>query len=202
MDPFDLDTWPPKAVKIAAAVMGGLGLLMMLSLLAVPHIGPVPVLAIFGALTAVVTIADIAWVARALRRRRARRRLERAGAPSLPAPAPSGRCLRCEAPLGDARGSYDARACPSGHGALVSPPASERLLEALPAVDLDEARAAGSRRTRRRRREPACPACAGAMRAVRLRGAGARDVDVELCGACGAIWLDAGELDALLPGSS
>lgn len=44
----------------------------------------------------------------------------------------------------------------------------------------------------------ACPACARLMEVRLLGGGGLPELEIDLCGSCGGIWLDSGELDRLL----
>ncbi|MBK9758048.1 MAG: zf-TFIIB domain-containing protein [Nannocystis sp.] len=65
------------------------------------------------------------------------------------------------------------------------------LLDEVPAVGAADE---GARPPPGRARAPVCPRCAGEMGTV---GAG-QGVEIDQCLACGAIWLDVGELEALV----
>jgi hypothetical protein len=98
-------------------------------------------------------------------------------------------CPRCRSALPEAAGAFHQRECPRGCGALVLD--SERLLVDRAGLDLEVVRALVREQGVKK---GTCPSCASetAMHQGRLRG-----LEVDLCLACGALWLDKSELASL-----
>jgi Zn-finger nucleic acid-binding protein len=94
-------------------------------------------------------------------------------------------CPRCQVFLTPQQGAWLEDVCPSCQGRLLSPEASSRLFLEYLGIKREVCAEIVSAAPRRLQ----CPACRSRMSLALIRG-----VDVDLCGGCGAAWLDKGEL--------
>lgn len=106
--------------------------------------------------------------------------------------ARKGQCPRCAVALDRVGGPLDEHRCEQCAGRLLGDGGVERLVEQEIGIDreiLYEVRTSGAKDG------ATCPLCTSVMNRTRLKGE-----EVDLCGGCGALWLDPGELNRLSRG--